>query len=100
LVAVYKNPPYPIFYDVVHHSFGLVPMLANPQYYKSKFSSTVLTSLITGGCAAAAVGRLCGTSADLRSACLRWLDRTDQQLLSTSQQCVLLCAMQRPRQEV
>lgn len=51
LVAVYKNPPYPIFYDVVHHSFGLVPMLANPQYYKSKFSSTVLTSLITGGCA-------------------------------------------------
>jgi len=48
LVAVYKNPPYPLFYDVVHHSYGLVPMLANPQYYKSKFSSTVLTSMITG----------------------------------------------------
>ncbi|KIZ04003.1 hypothetical protein MNEG_3957 [Monoraphidium neglectum] len=48
LVAVYKNPPYPIFYDVVHHSFALVPMLASGLYYKSKFSSTVLTSLITG----------------------------------------------------
>jgi len=48
LVAVYKNPPYPIFYDVVYHSFGLVPMLASPLYYNSKFSSTVLTSFITG----------------------------------------------------
>jgi hypothetical protein len=104
LVAVYKNPPYPIFYDVVAHSFALVsggalqrpvgpagyralksgaargqrfqrlqgllrpqsspptcicrlvnpqqrlqvPMLASDLYYKSKFSSTVLTSLITG----------------------------------------------------
>jgi hypothetical protein len=48
LVAVYKNPPYPIFYDVVYHSFGLVPMLASPLYYSSKFSSTVLTSFITG----------------------------------------------------
>jgi hypothetical protein len=112
LVAVYKNPPYPIFYGVVHHSFALVrgwllylcrrraerfqealmsglsfqqgnlqplettpeptppppyrthlidaiqlrhplpqvPMLASELYYKSKFSSTVLTSLITSGC--------------------------------------------------
>ncbi|KAF8068202.1 Ugt3a1 [Scenedesmus sp. PABB004] len=48
LVAVYKNPPYPIFYDVVYHSYGLVPMLASPLYYASKFSSTVLTSFITG----------------------------------------------------
>uniref|UniRef100_A0A383VTG1 Glycosyl transferase family 1 domain-containing protein n=1 Tax=Tetradesmus obliquus TaxID=3088 RepID=A0A383VTG1_TETOB len=48
LVAVYKNPPYPIFYDVVYHSYALVPMLASPLYYASKFSSTVLTSFITG----------------------------------------------------
>jgi hypothetical protein len=48
LVAVYKNPPYAIFYDVVYHSYGLVPALASPLYYASKFSSTVLTSLITG----------------------------------------------------
>jgi hypothetical protein len=48
LVSVYKNPPYPLFYDVVAHSLALVPMLASPLYYKSKFSSTVLTSLITG----------------------------------------------------
>jgi hypothetical protein len=50
LVAVYKNPPYPIFYDVVYHSYALVPMLASKLYYSSKFSSTVLTSFITGGC--------------------------------------------------
>lgn len=56
LVAVYKNPPYPIFYDVVYHSYALVPMLASPLYYSSKFSSTVLTSFITG---AAAVRRHC-----------------------------------------
>ena len=49
-VAVYKNPPYPIFYDVVYHSYALVPMLASDLYYHSKFSSTVLTSLITGAC--------------------------------------------------
>lgn len=48
LVAVYKNPPYPIFYDVVYHSYALVPMLASNLYYSSKFSSTVLTSFITG----------------------------------------------------
>jgi hypothetical protein len=48
LVAVYKNPPYPIFYDVVYHSYALVPMLASALYYSSKFSSTVLTSFITG----------------------------------------------------
>lgn len=47
-MAVYKNPPYPIFYDVVYHSYALVPMLASPLYYSSKFSSTVLTSFITG----------------------------------------------------
>jgi len=45
---VYKNPPYPIFYDVVYHSYALVPMLASNLYYSSKFSSTVLTSFITG----------------------------------------------------
>lgn len=50
LVAVYKNPPYPVFYDVVYHSYALVPMLASPLYYQSKFSSTVLTSFITGRC--------------------------------------------------
>lgn len=50
LVAVYKNPPYPIFYDVVYHSYALVPMLASNLYYSAKFSSTVLTSFITGRC--------------------------------------------------
>lgn len=45
---MYKNPPYPVFYDVVAHSLALVPMLASPLYYASKFSSTVYSSLITG----------------------------------------------------
>jgi hypothetical protein len=147
LVAVYKNPPYPIFYDVVHHSFALVglsfapvdlvlgakqgagdhrgvvefmlrgsigraardaamqagerhgapparcrrrrrwdawrvefarancreslltsplqvPMLASGLYYKSKFSSTVLTSLITGASGrGAAAGAVCAAAA-------------------------------------
>lgn len=48
VVAVYKNPPYPVFYDVVAHSLALVPMLASPLYYESKFSSTVYSSMITG----------------------------------------------------
>jgi hypothetical protein len=47
VVAVYKNPPYPVFYDVVSHSLALVPMLASPLYYESKFSSTVYSSMIT-----------------------------------------------------
>lgn len=47
---MYKNPPYPIFYDVVYHSYALVPMLASNLYYSAKFSSTVLTSFITGTC--------------------------------------------------
>jgi hypothetical protein len=37
-----------VFYDVVAHSLALVPMLASPLYYESKFSSTVYSSLITG----------------------------------------------------
>jgi hypothetical protein len=45
---VHKNPPYLKFYEVVHHSYALVPTLASPLYYSSKFSSTVLTSFIAG----------------------------------------------------
>jgi hypothetical protein len=55
---VYKNPPYPIFYDVVYHSYALVPMLASNLYYSAKFSSTVLTSFITGGCKTLALALL------------------------------------------
>jgi hypothetical protein len=48
LVDVHKNPPYLKFFDVVYHSYALVPTLASPLYYSSKFSSTVLISFITG----------------------------------------------------
>jgi hypothetical protein len=69
LVAVYKNPPYPIFYDVVYHSYGLVPMLASPLYYSSKFSSTVLTSFITGACVCASMrARVCAGCVNASSA--------------------------------
>jgi hypothetical protein len=46
---VHTAPPYHSFYDMVHHSRGLVPLLAGGQYYNSKFTSTIITSLVTGG---------------------------------------------------
>lgn len=49
LVSVHTAPPYHAFYNLVHHSRGLVPLLAGDQYYISKFTSTMITSLVTGG---------------------------------------------------
>ncbi|KAG1659343.1 hypothetical protein FOA52_008397 [Chlamydomonas sp. UWO 241] len=36
------------YYEALHHNLALVPSLANPAYYDRKFTSTVITSLITG----------------------------------------------------
>lgn len=36
------------YYNAIHHNLALVPSLANEAYYDRKFSSTVITSLITG----------------------------------------------------
>jgi hypothetical protein len=73
LVAVYKNPPYPIFYDVVYHSYALVPMLASNLYYSAKFSSTVLTSFITGECKTLAQHHAVMCSGGRSGSCL-WVD--------------------------
>jgi hypothetical protein len=48
LVSVYKTPPDAVFYDVVYHSYGIVPALANPAYYTCKLTSAVITSLMSG----------------------------------------------------
>lgn len=47
-VQLHHNTPYLEFYGIIGRSYSLVPMLASPLYYKCKFSSTVLTSLMTG----------------------------------------------------
>jgi hypothetical protein len=49
LVDLQVDPPYAAFYELVHHTQALVPLLSDPRYYQSKFSSTVITSLVTGG---------------------------------------------------
>lgn len=48
MVSVNTNLPYPQFYDIIHHSVALVPMLASEAYYTAKFSSTLLSSVVTG----------------------------------------------------
>lgn len=47
-VQLYKTPPDPVFYDVIYHSCGIVPALANPAYYSCKLTSAVITTLMTG----------------------------------------------------
>jgi hypothetical protein len=47
-VQLYKTPPDPEFYDVIYHSYGIVPALANPAYYTCKLTSAVITTLMTG----------------------------------------------------
>jgi hypothetical protein len=37
-----------VFYDVIYHSYGIVPALANPAYYTCKLTSAVITTLMTG----------------------------------------------------
>ena len=47
-VELYKTPPDPVFYDIIYHSYGIVPALANPAYYTCKLTSAVITTLMTG----------------------------------------------------
>lgn len=47
-VQLYRTPPDPVFYDVIYHSYGIVPALANPAYYTCKLTSAVITTLMTG----------------------------------------------------
>lgn len=47
-IELYKTPPDPVFYDIIYHSYGIVPALANPAYYTCKLTSAVITTLMTG----------------------------------------------------
>lgn len=47
-VQLHKSPSDPVFYEVNHHCYGIVPALSNPAYYTSKLTSAVITSLMTG----------------------------------------------------
>ncbi len=35
------------FYELISHNFALIPALASDAYYDRKFSSTLITSLVT-----------------------------------------------------
>lgn len=48
-VELHRTPPDPVFYDVIYHSYGIVPALANPAYYTCKLTSAMITTLMTGG---------------------------------------------------
>jgi hypothetical protein len=67
-VELYRTPPDPVFYDVIYHSYGIVPALANPAYYACKLTSAVITTLMTGvalGVQAALQGCLCCSSSSV-----------------------------------
>ncbi|GIL71639.1 hypothetical protein Vretimale_912 [Volvox reticuliferus] len=48
LVKVYRRLPYRGFFDQLHHSFAILPLLASPRYLTHKFSSSILSALISG----------------------------------------------------
>lgn len=45
---IMKRLQFRSFWDVIHHSFALIPALASDKYYNGKFSSTIVTSLTAG----------------------------------------------------
>ena len=57
LVSRVTNAPYPVFYRHLSCSLALLPLFAEDSYYTTKFSSTVLASLTTGGEGRQAGGR-------------------------------------------
>ncbi|GAX80205.1 hypothetical protein CEUSTIGMA_g7643.t1 [Chlamydomonas eustigma] len=48
LVSVHRRLPFQSFYTVICHTLALIPSLASQNYFTSKFSSTIITSLSTG----------------------------------------------------
>mmetsp|Transcript_39711 Transcript_39711/g.118156 ORF Transcript_39711/g.118156 Transcript_39711/m.118156 type:complete len:507 (-) Transcript_39711:834-2354(-) len=46
-VQVFKGLRYADYYNAIHHTLALIPAFGNDVYYDRKFSSTVITSLIT-----------------------------------------------------
>ncbi|GAX83396.1 hypothetical protein CEUSTIGMA_g10821.t1 [Chlamydomonas eustigma] len=47
-VRPHVNLRFDDFYDLIYHNFALIPTIASENYYDRKFSSTVITSLVTG----------------------------------------------------
>ncbi|GLC66651.1 hypothetical protein PLESTF_000456900 [Pleodorina starrii] len=47
-VTVSTDVPFTQFYESMHHSLAILPMLNNVTYLKNKFTSSILSSLITG----------------------------------------------------
>lgn len=48
LVSIYRRLAFRGFYDTLHHSFAILPLLGSPRYLTDKFSSSILSSLISG----------------------------------------------------
>ncbi|GLI59260.1 hypothetical protein VaNZ11_001107 [Volvox africanus] len=48
LVNVHRRLRYLGFFEQLHHSFAILPLLAGPRYLTHKFSSSVLSALISG----------------------------------------------------
>ncbi|KAG2437824.1 hypothetical protein HXX76_005443 [Chlamydomonas incerta] len=47
-VTMLRRLHFRTFYEAIHHTFALIPALASSKYYSHKFSSTILSSLISG----------------------------------------------------
>lgn len=47
-VRPHVNLRFDAFYNLIHNNLALVPTLASEAYFDRKFSSTVITSLVTG----------------------------------------------------
>eukprot|EP00198_Chlamydomonas_reinhardtii_P007795 XP_001697132.1 predicted protein [Chlamydomonas reinhardtii] len=47
-VTLLRRLHFRTFYEAIHHTFALIPALASNKYYSHKFSSTILSSLISG----------------------------------------------------
>lgn len=47
-VTLHRRLAYGRYYDVIHHTLALAPVLASARYYTDKFSSTIVVSLSTG----------------------------------------------------
>mmetsp|Transcript_40261 Transcript_40261/g.89407 ORF Transcript_40261/g.89407 Transcript_40261/m.89407 type:complete len:399 (+) Transcript_40261:273-1469(+) len=47
-IAPHANLKFPEFYELIHHNFALIPTLASEAYFDRKFSSTLITSMVTG----------------------------------------------------
>ncbi|GIL46379.1 hypothetical protein Vafri_3367 [Volvox africanus] len=48
LVKVHHRVPYRGFFEQLHHNFAILPLLAGPRYLTHKFSSSILSALISG----------------------------------------------------